>query len=335
MRSTRNIITWLLLAISGLASAADDEGFAAYLAQVKQLALDEGISTSTVNTALDGLVRDERVIGFDRRQPEFVQTFKQYLSARVTNFRKQEGLRLLQHHKALLAKVKAAYGVEPEYIVAFWGLETSFGRYQGKYSIVRSLATLGHDPRRSGFFTNELIKALRILDEGHIPADRFVGAWAGAMGQSQFMPGSFLSYAQDFDRDGKKNIWQSEADVFASIANYLRASGWETGQGWGRAVELPVSLGPGSLQADSYDTSCRALKHHTRQLPAREWRAMGLDVTGLVQDRDYALVNPDEGVRTTYLVGGNFRSILRYNCANKYAVSVGLLADYYASQESS
>lgn len=305
--------------------------FVDYLEQVRAQAVAEGISESTVDEAFKNLTPDERVIGFDRKQPEFVQTFDQYLEARVSDFRQQEGKRLLQEHKALLARVTERYGVEAEFIVAFWGLETSFGRYQGKYSIIRSLATLGHDPRRATFFTSELIHALRILDQGHVKPESFVGAWAGAMGQSQFLPSSFLRFAQDFDGDGRKNIWQSEADVFASIANYLNEAGWREGAGWGGRVSLPA-LDFDSLKPETYDTRCRALRHHSRKLPLAEWQALGVVSKGALPDMDYALVEPEDDSSEGYLAGGNYRAILNYNCANKYAVSVGLLADIYLSR---
>ena len=307
--------------------------FTDYLQGVRVRALEEGVSESTIDLALHGLTRDERVIAFDRRQPEFVQTFEQYLNARVSKFRQREGRRLLAEHERLLAQVSRRYQVEPEYIVAFWGLESSFGRHQGKYGIVRSLATLGHDARRSVFFTSELIDALKILDQGHVAPESFVGAWAGAMGQCQFLPGSFLDYAQDFDGDGRKNIWESEADVFASIANYLNKAGWRMGAGWGGRAALP-STGPDfpALKPDSYDTRCRALRHHSRKLPLPEWRELGVIPKKQLPAGVYALVEPEEGAPEGYLAGGNYRAILSYNCANKYAVSVGLLADIYFSR---
>jgi len=313
----------LFISISGMAS-----DFASYLETVRERAIAEGISAPTIDRAFEGLTPDERVIGFDRKQPEFVQTFDQYLDARVSEFRQQEGKRLLEQHKDLLARVQEHYGVEAEYIVAFWGLETSFGRYQGKYNIIRSLATLGHDPRRSTFFTSELINALRILDEGHVEPESFVGAWAGAMGQGQFLPSSFLRFGQDFDGDGRKDIWASEADVFASIANYLKLAGWQEGAGWGGRVILP-ELDFVALKPETYDTRCRALRHHSRKLPLAEWQVMGVMPESGIQDAEYALVEPEDGSKEGYLAGGNYRAILNYNCANKYAVSVGLLADIY------
>lgn len=308
--------------------------FYAYLNEVRGKAIEAGVSAVTVDEAFDGLELDERVIGFDRKQPEFVQTFDEYLEARVTPFRIREGRRLFRQHETLLKEIAETYSVDPEYLVAFWGLETSFGRYQGKYSIIRSLATLGHDPRRSAYFTSELIKALVILDEKHVSPENFVGAWAGAMGQSQFMPSSFLSYAQDYDGDGRADIWSNQADVFASIANYLNKAGWIQGAGWGGPAAFG-NLDFEALKPEHFDPSCRALRHHSLKMKPQAWIDLGVQPARQLNNQDYALVAPEKGVTTGYLVGGNYRAILRYNCANKYAVSVGLLAEKIISQESS
>ncbi len=301
--------------------------FETWLDGVRQEARDRGISPATI-ALLDDIEPDDRVIGFDRRQPEFVQTFDEYLDARVTDYRIRLAREKFAEHREKLEEIGAAYGVEPQYLVAFWGLESSFGRYQGKYSILRSLATLAWDPRRSTFFRSELFSAMKILDEGHIPPDEFVGGWAGAMGQNQFLPSSFLRYAQDFDGDGKKNIWSNEVDVWASIANYLKTEGWRAGAGWGSEVTTGGNIDHDALRPETVPKSCRALRHHTRKMPLGAWRELGVDpVNELPAAGEWALVIPGEGDKSEWLVGGNFRTILHYNCANKYAVSVGLLAD--------
>lgn len=320
----RFVLVFMLL--SGFGDGALAQTFDAYLADVRKQALTDGISEATLDSALKGLVRDERVIKFDRHQPEFVQTFDQYLTARVTDFRRREGLRLYEQHDELLNEIAEAYQVDPEFIVAFWGMETNFGQYQGKYNIIRSLATLGHDQRRSRFFTAELHKALRILDEKHVTLEQFVGAWAGAMGQSQFMPSSFLSFAEDYDGDGRKNIWSSEADVFASIANYLKSAGWKPNAGWGAGAQTE-GLNWSDVVSKDQPKGCRALRHHSTKMALREWQALGIDTAGLHGEGQYALFLKGESADAGYLVGGNFRAILSYNCANKYAVAVGLLAD--------
>ena len=321
-------------ATNGVADRTADgaESFDDYLVKVRSAAIGNGIASETVDAAFRGLTRDERVIGYDRKQPEFVQTFDEYLTARVTNFRKQEGRKLFKLHQPLLDEVAGLYGVDPEYIVAFWGLETSFGRYQGKYSIIRSLATLGHDQRRAAFFTAELLKALQILDEQHVAPEAFVGAWAGAMGQSQFMPSSFLRFAVDHDGDGRKDIWSNNADVFASIANYLNKAGWKRGAGWGGPASFDT-LDFVSLKPLNIDPSCRALKHHSRKMSISNWKDLGVVPGVQLVDQPYALVSPEAGANSGYLVGGNYRAILNYNCANKYAVSVGLMSEAIATPD--
>ena len=320
---TRYLLTLVLITSPGVFA----RGFNEYLDDVRLVAIERGISAGTVDTAFANLMPDERVVGFDRRQPEFVQTFADYLVARVSDFRKREARRLFREHAVLLSEIEHEYEVDASYIVAFWGLETSFGRYQGNYHVIRSLATLGHDHRRSAFFTNELIHALKILDEQHIAPAQFLGAWAGAMGQAQFMPSSFMNYAVDQDGDGRKDIWHSEADVFASIANYLHQAGWRHGHGWGKAMDR-ISGDWSELVEPEPDPQCRALRYHTQKFSTAYWANSGFDVTGLNSELDYSLVLPEPVDRKNYLVGGNFRAILSYNCANKYAVSVGLLADH-------
>jgi membrane-bound lytic murein transglycosylase B len=313
--------------------AADGaENFDDYLAKVRAAAIGNGIASETVDVAFRRLTRDERVIGYDRKQPEFVQTFDEYLTARVTNFRKREGRKLFKLHQPLLDEIAGLYGVDPEYIVAFWGLETSFGRYQGKYSIIRSLATLGHDQRRAAFFTAELLKALQILDEQHVAPEAFVGAWAGAMGQSQFMPSSFLRFAVDHDGDGRKDIWSNKADVFASIANYLNKAGWKRGAGWGGPAAFNT-VDFASLKPLNVDPSCRALQRHSRKMSISSWKDLGVVPGVQLADQPYALVSPEAGASSGYLVGGNYRAILNYNCADKYAVSVGLMSEAIATPD--
>ena len=329
-RLARVFCVWLAavvaLIISQSTATAEAKSFDDYLAKVRSTAILNGVASDTIEAAFTGLVRDERVIGYDRKQPEFVQTFEEYLTARVTNFRKNEGRRLFKLHQPLLDEVAGLYDVDPEYIVAFWGLETSFGRYQGKHNIIRSLATLGHDQRRADFFTAELLKALQILDEQHVSPEAFVGAWAGAMGQSQFMPSSFLRFAVDHDGDGRKDIWSNKADVFASIANYLNKAGWKKGAGWGGRASFNT-LDFASLKPLEVDPSCRALKRHSRKMSIPSWKDLGVVPLVQLADQAYALISPEAGASSGYLVGGNYRAILNYNCADKYAVSVGLMSE--------
>jgi membrane-bound lytic murein transglycosylase B len=306
----------------------DFTGFDEWLDKTAIEAQARGISKETVDSAFENLQPDPRVIRFDRKQPEFVQTFDEYLTARVTEDRINKAREFYESEKKLLNEIADRYDVDPQYLIAFWGLESSFGRYQGKYSVIRSLATLGFDPRRSKFFTEQLFGALQILEEGHVSPEDFVGGWAGAMGQNQFIPTSFINYAADFDGDGKKNIWSNKADVWASIANYLSKNGWKRGDGWGARVALPAAVEVAKLPMTDPGKRCRALRHHTAKLSLPEWREYGVESDqSMNKSINYALVIPPENERTSYLVGGNFRTILSYNCANKYAVSVGMLAD--------
>ena len=309
--------------------------FAPWLAELKAEALAVGISQATLERALAGLEPDPDVIARDRRQPEFTQTAAQYLAKRVSPTRIAQGREMMRRHRALLAAVEKAYGVQPRFIVAIWGLETNYGRYTGDWSVVRSLATLAWDRRRSSYFRTELINALKILDAGHIAPEAMRGSWAGAMGQSQFMPSSFLRYAEDFDGDGRRDIWGDPADVFASIANYLKKAGWRSDLTWGRPVRLPADGAAlwEHVRRTAPPKSCgRALRDHSRLLPLAEWQMLGVR---RMDGRDLpnrptlpaSLVQPDGPESQAYLTYSNFRAILRYNCSNLYALAVGLLAD--------
>ena len=318
---------WLiaLCAVGVATDAAEPPPWSVFLAGVAEEAVAGGVSRDVVDAAFDGLEPDPRVLGFDRKQPEFVQTTAQYLVARVTKGRIESARKHYAAERATLEAVGERYGVDAPFIVALWGVESSFGRYQGKYSIIRSVATLAHDRRRSAFFRSELLQALRILDEGHVPPEQFVGGWAGAMGQNQFMPSSFRRYAQDFDGNGRKDIWQNRGDVWASIAFYLAEHGWRQGKPWGYVSNHPDGFDFTSVARQDEVTRCRAERSLSAAASAAEWRRLGFELPeGAPVLR---LVKPEAGVTETYFAAANFETILRYNCANKYAISVGLLAD--------
>ncbi len=296
-----------------------------FLADVTEEAVAAGVRRDVVETAFEGLEPDTRVIGFDRKQPEFVQTMDEYLAARVTQSRINSAREHFTKHRETFDAVAARYEVDARFIVAFWGVESSFGRYQGKYSIVRSVATLAHDRRRSAFFRSELLQALKILDEGHVPLDQFVGGWAGAMGQNQFMPSSFRRYAQDFDGDGRKDIWRNRGDVWASIAFYLAEHGWESGAPWGYVTPMSPGFDFAAVARPDTVSRCRAQRSHSAPAPSATWRERGFELPADAPAT--RLVKPEPGATKAYFAAGNFETILRYNCANKYAISVGLLAD--------
>jgi len=237
--SRRVIFAVPLLATSGLAEharAALEGDFYAFLSTVRRDAAAQGIRTSTIERALRNAEFLSHVIELDRKQPERQLTFGEYLEKVVTPQRIEDAREHLAENHALLDGIWRRYNVEPRFIVALWGIESDFGNVMGNYAVVSALATLGYDGRRSSYFRGELISALRIIDQGHIGADHMMGSWAGAMGQCQFMPSTFLGYAVDYDGDGRRDIWNDRGDVLASIANYLARLGWHGGESWGREV---------------------------------------------------------------------------------------------------
>lgn len=223
-------------------AAAELEPFDQWLEALRQEALAQGISAATANDALSGVEPIPKVIELDRRQPEGRMTFQEYRRRVLSSSRVDRGRELLREHGELLERVAADYGVQPRFIVALWGIETSYGSYTGDFSVIAALATLAYEGRRAAFFRQELLQALRIIDQGDVTADRMIGSWAGAMGQSQFMPSSYVAHAVDYDGDGRRDIWSSLPDVFASIASYLAAAGWNDRHTWGREVRLPGDL---------------------------------------------------------------------------------------------
>jgi len=309
--------------------------FQDWLATLIAEARDRGIREDIIDVALKDVTPIPQVIKNDRNQAEFTETFDQYLEKRVTSWRIDTGRQRLREHQALLTKVGEHYGVEPRFIVAFWGIETNYGSFTGGTDVVRALVTLAYDPRRSAYFRRELLSALDILNEGHIEHADMKGSWAGAMGQSQFMPSSFQDFAQDFDEDGKRDIWNSHAYVFASIANYLKAAQWRSDQTWGREVQLPddyLTKAPQWQQAPA-EYSCSVLRHHSVQMPLRDWQAAGVrraDGSDLpTNDFLASIILPDGENGRAFITYNNFRTILKYNCANNYALAIGHLADKF------
>ena len=213
--------------------------FEKWLARLREEARDQGISEAAIQAALAGVTPLAPVVELDRRQPEFTQTFNRYVRNAITDRRIADGKDELWRHRQLLKQLAKEYDIPPRFLVAFWGMETHYGRYRGCYSVVDALVTLAFDGRRAMFFRNQLLDALRILDQGHIPLSEMTGSWAGAMGHPQFMPSTFLRYAVDANRDGHKNIWSNIPDALTSAANYLRALGWDGARTWGREVRLP------------------------------------------------------------------------------------------------
>jgi membrane-bound lytic murein transglycosylase B len=297
--------------------------FPDWLETARQEALSRGISQATVTEAFADLSPNPRVIELDNKQPEFTQTFWRYLDGAISEARINRGRALMQQNAGLLAKLERQYGVPGRYLVAFWGMESDFGRNMGDFSVVRSLATLAYDGRRSALFRGEMFNALTILDRREVDNAHMVGSWAGAMGQTQFMPSAFLKYAVDQDGDGHRNIWASVPDALGSVANYMKSVGWETSRGWGREVLLPSHFDAAlaSLDTDATETV----------KPYAEWSALGVrcaDGGALsAAEGPAALILPAGINGPAFLVSGNYRMILKYNHSSFYAVAVGYLAD--------
>lgn len=312
-----------LLFVANTALAGDQATYEQWLAGFKQQATRQGVSQQTIATAFADSKFLPRVIELDRKQPESKMTFPEYKAKIVSAQRINQGRHELRKHRVLLEEIGKTYGVQPQYIVALWGIETNFGSNTGGFSVIDSLATLAFEGRRSAFFTDELINALKIIDQGHIAAVNMKGSWAGAMGQSQFMPSSFLAYAQDYNRDGRKDIWNTHADVFASAANYLARSGWKGDEKWGRAVKIPANLTDSMIGRD-------------KKRSIAEWARIGVTLPNghpLPQaDMKGAIVVPDGvGSGEAFLVYGNYDTIMKWNRSTYFATSVGLLADAIAA----
>ena len=306
-----------VLVMSGCANAAD-QSVDSWLAGVKKEAMSQGISASTVDQALRGFTPNEKIIRLDRKQPEGSLSFAQYMERVVPQSRINQGRKMYRKHRAVLEKIGAEFGVQPRFIVALWGVETNYGGNTGGFRIIPALATLAYDGRRAEFFRKEMMKALKIVDDGHIPLSQFKGSWAGAMGQSQFMPSSFFNFATDYNGDGRKDIWKTQSDVFASIANYLSKSGWNDNETWGREVRLPSGF--------NQKLAGRKIKK-----PLSEWARMGVTRAdgSALPDADVmaSIVYPGKDGEESYITYKNYDVIMKWNRSTYFATAVGTLAD--------
>jgi membrane-bound lytic murein transglycosylase B len=305
------------------------EPFAEWMTALRQEAVARGVTAATVERALAFDEPLEVVVERDRTQAETVLTVEQYIDRRLTRVFVRSARQRAAEQRALLRNVGGHYEVQPRFLVAIWGLESNFGRFSGVRPTVQALATLAWDGRRGALFRGELFAALEILDRGYAEVESLKGSWAGAMGQTQFMPSSYLKYAQDFDGDGHRDIWASSPDVFASIANYLKEHGWDGRQTWGREVQLPAGGWRAMVDAAGLrDAGCRARREMTVALPMERWSALGVRSAGARPlprvDRAASLVSTG---RRTFLTYQNYEALLDYNCAHAYALSVGVLAD--------
>jgi membrane-bound lytic murein transglycosylase B len=303
--------------------------FGAWLDAVRAEALTRGIRQDIVDQALGGIDQTLPVVlERDRAQAESVLPLETYISRRVTPAIVRTGRQMMERHRTVLGRVSEAYGVPASVIVSIWGLESNFGRFTGVRPTIAALVTLAWDPRRSTFFRGELFNALEILNRGDIELTSMRGSWAGAMGQPQFMPSSYLQYAVDFDKDGRRDIWRSYSDIFASVANYLKSYGWVTGNRWGREASLGADVVTSAAALGRREGDCGAKRNMTVRLPLDEWRRLGVKVPGggslPSAPFEASLVS---GASRHFLVYDNYDVILGYNCAHAYALSVAILAD--------
>lgn len=303
--------------------------FSEFISSLKDQALAAGVSAATVESALAGIEPLEIVVERDRSQAEVVLTIDQYVQRRLTRTFVRNAVEKHRENRQLLSAIAKKYGVPSSLIVAIWGMESNFGRFTGTRPIVQAVATLAWEGRRRAFFTTEFINALQILDQGYIEQERMKGSWAGAMGQTQFMPSSYLAHAQDYDGDGRRDIWGTLPDVFASIANYMTAYGWKNDQTWGREVKVPAG-GATKLAASVgfRQSGCRAARELTVPVPLAKWQAMGVrTTTGKALPKVNRPASLLRAGAKSYLVYANYDSLLGYNCAHAYALAVGLLSD--------
>ena len=315
--------TSLALLFTGavISSASANEHFSSCTAALADRAKQEGVSQQIIDEIFPHLVHQDRVIELDRSQPEFVQTFPGYFSKRVTDWRTEKGKAMYAKHEKLLHKLSDKYGVPPHYLLAFWGLETNFGSYKGKMPVLDSLATLACDKRRSKYFTQEFLVAVKLMQREKLKKDNMVGSWAGAMGHTQFMPSAYTHYAIDGDGDGQVNLWESEEDALSSAANFLASLGWERSFRWGREVKLPEGF---NYQESGYKN----------RKPLSEWHEQGVkkaDGSPLGEGETTAYVIVPAGHNgPAFIAYKNFRVIMRWNNSEFYAIAVGVLADRIA-----
>ena len=309
----------IAVGVDGGANAREaSKPFGPWLDELKAEAARKGIRAETLDVVIPTVKPIPRVIELDRRQPEFTLTLQQYLNRVVPSSRVKKGRSKFRENATLLTEIGRKFGVQPRFIVAFWGVETDFGRLDGGFPVISALATLAHDGRRSKFFRGELIRSLRIVDQGHIAHTNMKGSWAGAMGQFQFMPSSFERFAVDYDGDGRRDIWRNRRDAFASAANYLSKSGWKPDQTWGREVKLPAG----------FDKRLAGLEVRKG---IRDWQALGVrraDGTDLpTRNLQSSIVLPEKTKGRAFLAYNNYRVILRWNRSSFFAVAIGSLAD--------
>jgi len=292
--------------------------FNTWLQALRQEALASGVSRATVDAALTDLKPIEKVVALDRNQPEFKLTLTEYLARVVPTSRIERGRRLLKDNRFMLEEIQGRYGVPPRFLVALWGIETDFGRVTGDFPVIGALATLAYDGRRAEFFRRECLAALQLVDNQVLRLSQMKGSWAGAMGEMQFMPTVFARFAVDYDGNGRIDVWQEQGDIFASAANYLQASGWQRGRGWGYEISLPSDLKPEQVEESRLNT-------------VSAWQGLGIrrqDGQPFPADSGPAsVIQPEGPAGRSFLIFNNYQVLLTWNRSHFYAIGVGLLAD--------
>jgi membrane-bound lytic murein transglycosylase B len=329
-----SLVPFTPLAPIAPAYAQDAVGFRAFGQELGNLALARGISQATVNAVIPTLEFLPQAIALDRAQPGGrpggpIPKFAPYRARHVDANRIRDGRAKYLELRSLLTQVERQTGVPESIMIAIWGHETNYGRIKGNYDLANALATLAYEGRRRQLFTEEFIAVLKLMDSG-FPRWKLKGSWAGATGHPQFLPSMYLRLARDGDGDRRADIWDSEADALASIANYFVNSGWRPGQVWGVAVSVPETLDRAAIASRTVAPRCpKVHERHSRWKSVAEWRALGvIPMRAGIADRDMATFFQPDGPNTpAWLLTGNYRVILEYNCSNFYALSVGLLSD--------
>ena len=337
IKRTGTLAATLLAALAGSAPAAaqDDAGFQSYLLVLRQRAVAAGVRPATADAGIAGLTLNTRVVDLDRAQPGNdvagpPAMFAPYRQSHIDAARISRGRSVYQAQRGRLSTIERDTGVPESVMVSIWGNETNYGSYTGNFDLLRSLASLAYDGRRRELFAGEFVAALQMLDRG-VPRDRLKGSWAGATGNPQFLPSAYLRLGRDADGDGRADIWSSAADTLASIGAYFSDAGWRRGQPWGLAVSVPPEFDRSVIRNRLVSPRCpRVFARHSGWRTMAEWRALGIapiDRAWPGGDVLATLMEPDGEGRTAYLLTGNYRVILDYNCSNFYALGVGLLAD--------
>ncbi|WED22577.1 lytic murein transglycosylase [Vibrio sp. JC009] len=316
------IVTLLLATGVSFPSYAAKVEFSEYVEGLKQEARGQGISEKTLEEAFANVSYKPKAVKADRNQPEKRLTLDEYIPKAVPDWKVKQAKDLYKEHYDVLQRVGKQYGVQPRFIIALWGVESNFGRYTGGYHVIDALTTMAYDGRREKLFRSETMAALKILDQGHIKVNDMKGSWAGAMGQCQFMPSSFLNFAADGNNDGRKDIWTTKADVFASAANYLSQSGWDDKYTWGRQVKVPKGL-------SSDLTGRSADKGKTLQ----EWSKLGVTkyngaaLPSPSEPMKAWLIMPDDRDGRAYLIYNNYQVLMKWNRSYYFGIAVSHLAD--------